>query len=283
MNPNARLSAIVTGGADGIGFAIGRRLGHDGFHVIIVDIDQEAGDAAASSLKADRISCEFMCHDVCDWSLTETLYNELPPADYDLAALVNNAAAKSGLGLFTETEAAWDANLSTSLKATFRFSQLFISRARGSGTAGSIVNVGSVASRLASAQSPAYHAAKAGVSGLTRYLAVNAGIHGTNVRVNCVDPGLIVQSRHHARYQAPENDGYRAAAETVQPLGQVGSEDDVANVVSWLCSSESSYISGGCIDVDGAASVQEQFTLLLRAGQPDLQRDPAMGRQSGSS
>ena len=107
-----------------------------------------------------------------------------------------------------------------------------------------------------------YHAAKAGLQQITRYLAVAAGPY--NVRVNSLLPGLIIQERHHTKFNASDNEAYQKLATIYQPLGEVGDEKDVAEAVLYLCSERAKYVSGISLVIDGGATVQEQFGMLLR-------------------
>lgn len=257
-------TAIVTGGAAGIGLCITRKIAEADHHVVIVDLDEAAGCEAIDRLGSAGLSVEFIHEDVSEWRSAEQVVSGVARCRGHIQVLVNNAAVKAKDELLNETEASWREALDVMVTATFTFSQAFIREAVISGSSGSITNIGSVASHLSSVQSPAYHTAKAGVQGLTRYLAVNAARCGARVRVNCVEPGLIVQSRHMDRYLSAENENYRFMAEAYQPLGIVGSEDDVASAVAWLSSDDAKYVSGAALTVDGGASVQEQFTLLSR-------------------
>jgi NAD(P)-dependent dehydrogenase (short-subunit alcohol dehydrogenase family) len=125
---------------------------------------------------------------------------------------------------------------------------------------GAIVNISSVAGFMATHESPAYHAVKAGLIQLTRYLAVSAGPAG--VRVNCVCPGFIVQDEHRARFDASDNAAYRKDAKAIHPLGQVGTADDVAQAVLFLSSPQASFVNGHVLVLDGGATLIEQFGLL---------------------
>jgi len=111
-------------------------------------------------------------------------------------------------------------------------------------------------------ESPAYHAAKGGVIQLTRYLAGVGGALG--VRTNAVAPGFIVQDEHHARFERDDNEAYRRVANTIHPIGRVGSPDEIAEAVLFLASNRSSFIAGQILFADGGSSVQEQWMLFDR-------------------
>lgn len=253
--------AVVTGGATGIGRSIALRLARDGYEIWLVDSDAHKGRETEGAIRGIGYDCTFIDSDVTDWQSVRCVFDQVQIRGGERAILINNAGARSGAGLFEETETTWAELIAVMLTGTFSFSQEFMLRVRNSGAVGSICNIGSIVSDLASDQSPAYHAAKAGVAGLTKYLAVAVGKTGAQIRVNSVEPGLIVQDRHLGEYGAESNLEWRTMCEKYQPSGVVGREQDVANAVAWLCSDEASYINGAMLRIDGGASVQDQFTL----------------------
>jgi NAD(P)-dependent dehydrogenase (short-subunit alcohol dehydrogenase family) len=255
--------AIVTGGASGIGLAIAARLAEGGNQVLILDSDVTAGEAAKTKLLNRGLACTFIETDISQWAAATEAVELLPKGPENRWILVNNAAIKSNSGLLQENASSWGEQIAVMLTATFSFSQAFISSAMEFGACGSICNIGSVLANLSgSGQSPAYHAAKAGVAGLTRFLAVESGRVGANITVNAVEPGLIIQDRHRERFEDDSNAIWRATCESYQPSGQVGSERDVAEAVHWLTGRSAKYVNGVALRIDGGAGVQEQFSLL---------------------
>lgn len=258
-------TALVTGSARGIGLAIVRRLAEEGARVIIADINNESGQSAAEGLRQAGLDANFLSIDLSCPGAGVAMINAAVKIAGPIDLLVNNARAGKRRSLLEETEDNWNLAIDVGLKSAFFAAQAVIAHLRETGRAGAIVNVASVAAILATNESPSYHASKAGLLQLTRYLAVAAGPH--RVRVNCVLPGLIVQDEHRARFDAEGNEKFRDAAARYQPLGYVGSEADVAEAVLYLCSERARYVSGSCLVIDGGATVQEQFGMLLR--QPD--------------
>jgi NAD(P)-dependent dehydrogenase (short-subunit alcohol dehydrogenase family) len=252
---------LVTGGARGIGLAIARRFGVEGARVIVADISQPNGEQTVLLLRKLGTSADFVLADLAAPGGAAAMVRTTMSLAGRLDVLINNARAGQRLGLLEETEENWDLTTSVGMKAPFFAAQETVKWMLAHG-GGCIVNVASVAAMLSTNEAASYHAAKAGIMQLTRYLAVAAGPY--NVRVNCVLPGLIVQDEHRARFQAPGNEAYRQIAAFYQPMGGVGTEADVAEAALFLCSSRSSYISGACLVVDGGATVQEQFGMLLR-------------------
>jgi len=253
--------AVITGGGTGIGLAIAKRLAQKGYEVWLVDKDASQGAIAERKLRESGHRATHLSFDITEWNSVNEVFDLFSLTPDDDHVLVNNAAARSSEGLLEQTEEAWSELVSVMMTGTFRFSQEFIRRVKESKSRGSICNIGSIVSHFASDQSPAYHAAKAGVSGLTSYLAVAAGKAGAQVRVNAVEPGLIIQERHLEIYNGEGNAVWRAICEKYQPLGIIGTENDVANAVAWLSSDNAGYINGATIRIDGGATVQEQFTL----------------------
>ena len=117
-----------------------------------------------------------------------------------------------------------------------------------------------------SLEDAAYHVVKAGLASVSRYLAVYGGPHG--VRVNTVVPGFIVQDEHQQRFSRGSNSDFRSRAEAIHPLRRVGTSDDVADAVAFLCSPAAKFITGQEIVVDGGLTVQDGWlsaTLLTES------------------
>lgn len=253
--------ALVTGAARGIGLGIARRLAEEGTRVIIADVNAENGMGAAQNLRDCGLVVDFIHADLSIPGGAVSMVDAASRLAGNVDVLVNNARAGLRLGLFEETEENWDLSLAVGLKSAFFAAQATIRLMAERGGC-RIANVGSVASMQVTLESPSYHAAKAGLLHLTKYLAVAGGPY--HARVNCVLPGLIVQEEHRPRFESDGNEAYRALAASYQPLAGVGSERDVAEAVLYLCSSRADYVSGACLILDGAATAQEPFGLLQK-------------------
>lgn len=267
VSPGARMErfagtvAAVTGSARGIGKNIARAFARERARVIICDVDERNGKSAQAELCDEGLAAEFLCVDLAERGAPQETVRRIIENWGRLDILVNNARAGERRGLFEETEDTWQEGLSVTLRAAFFASQELI-RSMAQNRGGSIVNIGSVAALMACNESPVYHIAKAGMAQMTRYLAVFGGVYGC--RVNAVLPGFIVQDEHRPRYRQENNRHYRELVEFCHPTRNIGSSDDVASAVLFLCSLEASFISGQLLVVDGGAMIQEQTGLILR-------------------
>jgi NAD(P)-dependent dehydrogenase (short-subunit alcohol dehydrogenase family) len=254
-------TALITGAARGIGLGIARRLAEEGARVLIADIHGENGAAAVHSLRSTGLAADFIPADLSVPGGAAAMVTAAARLTGSIDVLVNNARAGRRLGLFEESEENWDLALDVGLKSSFFAAQATIRLMSDRGGC-RIVNVASVAAMLATNEAASYHASKAGLLQLTKYLAVAGGPY--RARVNGILPGLIVQDEHRPRFDSPDNAAYRALTARYQPLGEIGSERDVAEAVLYLCSDRARYMSGTCLVLDGAATAQEPFGLLLR-------------------
>lgn len=253
--------AAVTGSARGIGKNIARAFGRQGALVVICDIDEEKGRVTESELRQQGMSVEFLCVDLSQRGTPQAMIQKIVERWGRLDILVNNARSGRRTSLLEEDEDTWEEGISVTLRAAFFASQEAI-RVMSQTGGGSIVNISSIVGLLTCHESPIYHIAKAGLLQMTRYLAAHAGIYG--VRVNAVLPGFIVKDEYKARYERDDNQRYREIAEFCHPMGHVGGSDDVAKAVLFLCSPETSFISGQCLVVDGGLTLQEQSGLVFR-------------------
>lgn len=243
--------ALVTGAAQGIGRAISHRLARDGFTVALVDRN---GEGIA------KVQREIENQNGCAFTVTADLTNlkeiahaiEHAATQGTLTVLVNNAGRVIIHPFFDVTETQWDEILTLDLKTVF-FAMQFAARQMAHG--GHIVNLSSISGRSGRADQAAYAAAKAGVISLTRTAALALAPH--NITVNAICPGVVdtpmTQEVHRNRAQQ-QNITYEEslARMTVKiPLGRLETPEDVANVVSFFCSPDASYITGQTLNVDG--------------------------------
>jgi NAD(P)-dependent dehydrogenase (short-subunit alcohol dehydrogenase family) len=235
--------AVITGAARGIGAATAQRLHEDGFAVALLDVSTEI-DAVAHRMSPDGTSAIGMRCDVADpssWTAAADAIRPLGP----VAVLVANAVTVDVAPAHETSLQSWHHQLDVILAGAFLGVQTFLPDLLA--THGSIVLVSSVHANFGLPGRPAYATAKAGLTGLGRQLAAE---YGPAVRVNTVLPGPILTP---AWDDIGEDDRRRSASATA--LDRLGLPNEVAAVISFLVSSDSSYVTGATIPVDGGWSI----------------------------
>ena len=235
--------AIVTGGARGIGKAICARLAAEGAKLAIVDILLETAQQTADEFTAAGFEAKAYAANVAKMEDAEATVAAVVNDFGKVDILVNNAGITKDTLMLKMTEDQWDAVISVNLKGTFNFTKAVV-RPMMKQRAGKIVNIASVVGRMGNVGQANYSASKAGVIALAKTTAKEFGAR--NIQVNAVAPGFIVTDM---TAQLPE--AAREAFLTIIPAKRGGKPEDVANVVYFLCSPDSDYVTGQCINVDG--------------------------------
>jgi 3-oxoacyl-[acyl-carrier protein] reductase len=228
-------SALVTGAGQGLGRAIAVRLAQDGHRIVAVDIDADSAAATAAATGGTGYRC-----DVGDGQQVADLAERVGPID----VLINNAGIWRHGPILRQPDTDLYDVLRVNLYGTLHCCRSFAPGMAGSG-GGSIVNLSSAAAAMGSGGVGIYPAAKGAIEVLTRQLAGELGPQG--IRVNAVAPGLIVTEGTAASYSGDRQDERAGAA----PLRRVGAPSDIANLVSFLASDQSTYLSGQIVAVDG--------------------------------
>jgi NAD(P)-dependent dehydrogenase (short-subunit alcohol dehydrogenase family) len=240
--------ALVTGAAMGIGAAIAEHFVEAGAAVVVFDINAERAHQMAQGLS--RKGRALAIHG--DVAREEDVQNAVARTVEELGSLdvlVNNAGIELVGRVVDLTSADWDRQLGVNLKGVFLFCKYAIPHLRGRG--GAIVNISSVHAFVSYAGTPAYDAAKAGVIGLTRTLALDHGREG--IRVNAICPGYISTAMLNEWLAVqPDPEATRKQVLSFHPLGRIGTPRDIAEAALFLASDAASFISGTYLVVDGA-------------------------------
>lgn len=245
--------ALVTGGTRGIGFATVRRLLAAGLRVCFCGREERAGAAASATLAAGDAAL-FVAADVGREADVRAMVDACAERLGPPSVLVANAGVNANHSAVTMTEAEWDAFFAVDLKAAWLCAKHVLPHMLRDG-GGAIVNVSSIHATVTLDGFFPYAAAKSGLVGLTRSLALDYGAHG--IRVNCVCPGftdtrLVRQSAGRAAEPAAAAESMAAAV----ALGRIAEPDEVAAAIAFLASSDASYVTGTTLYVDGGLTAR---------------------------
>jgi 3-oxoacyl-[acyl-carrier protein] reductase len=240
----AGATALVTGGARGIGAATAARLAAEGADVVVADFDLVAAEATAAAVGGRAVAC-----DVTSRLDVEAAVAAAAEPSGRLDILVTCAGIIRDNLVHKMSDDDWEAVIDTHLKGTFLAAQaaqkqMVIQRS------GSIVLISST-SALGNRGQANYSAAKAGIQGLAKTLSIELG--GFEIRVNCVAPGFIAtaMTEETAARMGMSFDDFQALVASQTPLQRVGQPEDVAGVIAFLCSGDADYVSGQVIYVRG--------------------------------
>ncbi len=249
MRGLANRVAIVTGAGQGIGRAEAQRLAEEGARVALWDRNGQEAEAAAKAILATGGSAQAYTVDVTQRREIEDALEHLVALWGAPALLINNAGIIRDNLFFRMTEEDWDAVMGTHLKGTFLVTQA-VQQYMVKERFGRIVNTSST-SALGNRGQANYSAAKAGLQGLTRTLAIELGPF--NITVNAVAPGFIdtAMTEATARRMGLDPEVLKSAAAGQVPVGRVGAPGDVAGAAAFLLSDDAAYISGQVLYVRG--------------------------------
>lgn len=242
-------TAIVTGGASGIGYACVRRMLDDGARVVIADVDEDRGEAAAADL-ADYGEVRFVACDVGERLDVHNLVATTLDAYDDIDVLVSNAGIVHKAQFLELSEADFDRVMRTNIKGAFlcgqAVAQHMVDRVAEGDAPGAIVNMSSVNAVFGIPDQVPYSVSKGGVAQLTKVMAIALAPHG--IRVNAVGPGSVMTDMLSAVV------GDEAAKQKIldrTPLGRIGDPSEIAAIVAWLASDDASYVTGQTLYADG--------------------------------
>jgi len=242
-------TAMISGGASGIGKGTAHRLAEAGAEIIILDIDDEKGIQTKEQIqnlgkKAVYLHCDVSSDTDCRRAV-ETAVKEFSKIDI----LFNNAGIVIRKNAVALTEKEWDKALNINLKGVYLLSHYVIPVMIKNG-GGSIINTGSGWSHKGGPDAVSYCASKAGILNLTRAMAIDHGKY--NIRINCICPGDIDTPLLHSECeQLGENKEKFMQNAAARPLNRIGTPEDVANAVLFFASDLSAWVTGANLIVDG--------------------------------
>jgi NAD(P)-dependent dehydrogenase (short-subunit alcohol dehydrogenase family) len=254
MTANPRFKdrvVLVTGASSGIGRACARSLGREGARVVAAGRRRDRLDEVVAGVRVDGGDAIAVTGDVRDEGKCAAWVRAAVERFGGLDGLVN-AAGVLGPGSVTETEVAeWDRMMDSNLRSIFLLTRAAapeLIRRKGS-----VVSISSVAGQRPYAGLAAYCVSKAALDMYTRCAALDLAPHG--VRVNAVNPGVVVTELHTVTGAVPDYDGFLERSKTTHPIGRVGRPEEVASLVLYLLSDEAGWITGATYSIDGGRAL----------------------------
>ncbi|MEB8340725.1 3-oxoacyl-ACP reductase FabG [Streptomyces endophyticus] len=235
-------TAVITGGAQGIGLAIARAYVREGAKVVLGDLNLDAAEAAAKELGGPSVAHAVQC-DITEAAQVDALIQAAIDTFGSLDIMVNNAGITRDATMRTMTEDQFDQVIDVHLKGTWNGTRKAAAVMREQ-KHGAIVNISSLSGKVGMVGQTNYSAAKAGIVGLSKAAAKEMAHHG--VRVNAIQPGLIRSAMTEAM---PEKAWDQKLAEI--PMRRAGEVEEVASVALFLASDLSSYMTGTVLEVTG--------------------------------
>ena len=237
--------AIITGGGKGIGAELSLKLASEGAKIIIAEMDVPNGELTAKKIRENNGEAIVIKTNVADEDSVNNMANEAIKVFGKIDILINNAGTRHINNILDHTKQQWDDMLSVNLTGPYLCCKAVIPHMITGGK-GKIINFGSIASFMGRPDRVAYVAAKTGVLGLTRALAVD--LTGKNINVNTICPGLISTPFNQKFAEDPEL-GEVWGKETI--VGRWGKPSDISGAAVFLSSDDSDFINGSEIKIDG--------------------------------
>jgi NAD(P)-dependent dehydrogenase (short-subunit alcohol dehydrogenase family) len=244
---NITRHALVTGAGSGIGRAVSLRLAAAGAHVHILELREEAGEETAAAIHGAGGLASVIAADVADTESVRQAFAGLPRLDI----LVNNAGIAHIGNVLTTTPADLDRLYQVNVRGVYHCLHYGVEKMLGNG-GGSIVNLASIASKVGIPDRFAYSMTKGAV--LTMTLSVARDFVDKGIRCNCICPARVhtpfVDGFLAANYPGQEAEMF-AKLSASQPIGRMGTPDEVAALTAFLCSEDAAFITGSAYDIDG--------------------------------
>ena len=249
--------AVVTGGATGIGRAIAMRLAQEGATVYVGDVHQRFSQPTEDALREVSPGSRVIQCDVSKADEVQALMGQVMADHGRIDVLVNNAGIPGTLAPVDELEdEAWDRVIAVNLRGVFLCTKYAVPGLLAA-PHGVVVNTASTFGMIGAPNTPAYAAAKGGVIGLTRQLAVDLGPRG--IRVNAISPGYVDNDMDQRRERMSAEDAAanlqaREDAAALQPIGRQADVSEIAAAFAFVASDDASFMTGAIVPVDGGCT-----------------------------
>lgn len=247
--------AIVTGAASGIGEAIAKKLSGEGAAVAICDLDKEGGNRVVEEIQSLGGTADFYLLDVTKEEQVRETINFVVGKYGRIDIMVNNAGVGKAGTVLEQSEADWDLMMNVNAKGTFFGCKYAVKHMLEKEIRGSIINISSVAGMVGVLNRAGYCSSKAAIVGLTKSVASDFAEQG--IRVNSIAPGTV-ESPWIAKILAdqPDPQKTRIQMQQRQPIGRMGTPEEIANLACFLASDEASFITGSNMVADGGLTAR---------------------------
>ncbi|MGP3536051.1 3-oxoacyl-ACP reductase FabG [Microbacterium sp. RD1] len=237
-------TAVITGAADGLGWAMAQRFASEGARIVVADLRADLARQRVNALREGGAEASFFAVDVTDEAAVDALFAHAGAEFGGVDVLCNNAGVTRDSVLRKMSLDDFRLVLDVHLQGAWLCTRAAVASMRDTGSRGSIINMSSIAGKVGNPGQTNYSTAKAGMVGLTKATAKEVARYG--IRVNAIAPGLIRTAMTEQMDQA-------VLAESVAsvPLGRIGEPGDVADVALFLASDLSSYMTGCLLEVTG--------------------------------
>lgn len=243
--------AMVVGGSSGIGASIASRLAKEGAKVAVCGIEKKLTEDLVQALKSSNYEATAYLMDVTNKKQVEQTIEEIVNQWQQIDILVNSAGICDPVPFLECTEEQWDRHIEVNLKGAFLISQQVAARMVQQNIQGAIVNVSSVNGLAVEADQAHYNASKGGLNLLTQSMALELAPYG--IRANALCPGFIETRLTKSVIERPE--AIQSMLHSI-PMNRVGSPEEVADAALFLCTSDSRYVTGHCLVVDGGQLIK---------------------------
>lgn len=247
-------TALVTGAGSGIGEQIARTLAAQGARVFVGEVAAEAGERVAQEIGAAGHAAAFLPLDVTDPEAVNAAFAQIDADAPGIDILVNNAGVGFVGDILSTPLSEFERLFAVNTRGVFLCAQAAVRRMKDSGRGGCIVNIDSIAGKVALKERFAYAATKGAVLMMTRAIACD--FITENIRCNCVCPARVhtpfVDAYLAKNYPGQETEKL-AELSAAQPIGRMGAPQEIAHLVLYLCSDEAAFVTGVAYDIDGGA------------------------------